>query len=99
MYNVLAVWYIRYWEIYINDVRFVQDFHLPGTLVPSATKVIAVIESFMWLKHPKWEAKSPITAVRTPIAKIDITNVGQPLQWSFQIKYYFGFFEGLSKRR
>ena len=34
-------------RIYINDVRFVQDFHLPGTLVPSATKVIAVIESFM----------------------------------------------------
>ena len=41
--------------------------NLPGTLVPSATMVIAVILSLIRLKHPKWEAKSPITAVSTPI--------------------------------
>lgn len=41
--------------------------NIPGTLVPNATKEIAVTESFIPHVHPKCDAKSPIKAVRTPI--------------------------------
>ena len=56
----------------------------PGTLVPSATMVMAVIESFMWLIQPKCAATSPMTAVSRPMKKIDITKAGQPLHLSEQ---------------
>ena len=45
--------------------------------------VIAVILSLTRLKHPKWEAKSPITAVSTPIQQMDEKNAGQPFKYSF----------------
>lgn len=51
---------------------------LPGTLVPSATKAMAVTESFSPTEQPKEEATSPITAVSTPIQTIDITKQSQP---------------------
>ena len=54
--------------------------YLPGTLVPRATMVIAVILSLMRLKHPKWEAKSPITAVSKPIQQMDAKKAGQPFK-------------------
>ena len=59
---------------------------LPGTLVPNATIVIAVMESLMWLQQPKCDAMSPITAVKTPILNIDMKKVGHPLQWSYSHK-------------
>lgn len=48
--------------------------HSPGTLVPNATKTIAVTESLIPKVHPKCEATSPIIAVTTPIANIDTTK-------------------------
>ena len=42
--------------------------------------VIAVILSLMRLKHPKWEAKSPITAVSKPIQQMDVKKAGQPFK-------------------
>ena len=51
---------------------------LPGTLVPSATKAMAVTESLSPTEHPKAEATSPMMAVRTPIHTIDITKQSQP---------------------
>ena len=53
-------------------------FVLPGTLVPSATNAMAVTASFKPTVHPKCEAKSPITAVRTPIPNMETTNVTYP---------------------
>ena len=47
--------------------------------------VIAVILSLTRLKHPKWEAKSPITAVSTPIQQMDEKNAGQPFKYSFML--------------
>lgn len=47
---------------------------LPGILVPSATKTIAVTESLMPNVQPKCDATSPITAVTTPMQKIDTTK-------------------------
>ena len=38
-----------------------------GTLVPTATKVIAVTVSGNPTRHPKIEARSPMIAVRNPI--------------------------------
>ncbi len=51
---------------------------LPGTLVPSATKAMAVTESLSPTEQPKAEATSPMTAVRIPIHTIDITKQSQP---------------------
>ena len=56
----------------------------PGTLVPSATIVMAVIESLMWLIQPKCAAISPMTAVSKPMKKMDVTKAGQPLHLSEQ---------------
>ena len=49
---------------------------LPGTLVPRATKAIALTPSFKFMKQPRWPATSPMTAVFAPIAKILTTKVG-----------------------
>ena len=56
----------------------------PGTLVPRATMVMAVIESLIWLIQPKWAATSPMTAVRRPMKNMDITKAGHPLHLSEQ---------------
>lgn len=48
-------------------------------LVPSATNIMAVIESFMPNVAPKWEATSPMTAVTRPIPMIDTTKHKYPL--------------------
>lgn len=54
-----------------------QECHnIPGTLVPRATKAMAVILSFRPIVQPKWEAMSPIKAVSKPTPKIEIINVG-----------------------
>lgn len=52
--------------------------HLPGTEVPKATKAMAFTVSFRNMKHPKWEATSPITAVIRPIIKMERANVIYP---------------------
>ncbi len=51
---------------------------LPGILVPSATKTIAVTESLMPKVQPKCDATSPMIAVTTPIENIDITKHKYP---------------------
>lgn len=48
-------------------------------LVPKATKTIAVTESSIPSVDPKCEATSPITAVTTPMTKIDTTKHKYPL--------------------
>jgi hypothetical protein len=47
---------------------------LPGILVPRATKPMAVTESLSPILQPRCEAKSPITAVRTPMPAIETTK-------------------------
>ena len=51
-----------------------------GTLVPMATKVIAVTLSFKPTRHPKIVAKSPTMAVRHPIATRDTKKDNHPPQ-------------------
>jgi hypothetical protein len=48
-------------------------------LVPRATNTMAVTESAMPRVAPKWEATSPITAVTTPMQRIDTTKQKYPL--------------------
>lgn len=48
--------------------------HSPGMLVPRATNTMAVTESLIPSVHPKCDATSPITAVTTPIEKMDTTK-------------------------
>lgn len=62
----------------------VMSVFKPGTLVPRATIVMAVIESLMWLIQPKCAATSPMTAVSKPMKKMDPTKAGQPLHLSEQ---------------
>lgn len=50
----------------------------PGTLVPRATKAMALTLSFKKMKHPKCPAMSPIRAVLAPIIKMLTTKVGYP---------------------
>lgn len=58
------------------------DKHSPGTEVPSATNTTAVTESLRPMVQPKWEAKSPVTAVRTPMREMDTKKQAQPFQYS-----------------
>ena len=53
---------------------------LPGTLVPRATNEIAVMASFNPIVQPKWDAKSPMNAVRTPTMMIEVQKQAQPPQ-------------------
>lgn len=46
--------------------------------MPRATKVTAVTESFSPTEQPKCDAKSPMTAVRTPINMIDTVKHKYP---------------------
>ena len=52
--------------------------HLPGRLVPMATRVIAVTSFLSPMLHPRAVAMSPMTAVRSPIKVIEATKQGQP---------------------
>lgn len=54
----------------------------PGTEVPRATNTTAVTESLRPTVQPKWEAKSPVTAVRTPMREMDTKKQAQPFQYS-----------------
>ena len=46
--------------------------------MPRATKAMALTESFKKMKHPKWLATSPMTAVQTPIMAMEMTKQGYP---------------------
>lgn len=50
--------------------------------MPSATNTTAVTESFRPTVQPKWEARSPVTAVKMPIREIDTMKHAQPFQYS-----------------
>lgn len=50
--------------------------------VPRATNTIAVTESRKPTVHPKWEARSPMTAVRRPITQMETMKQAQPFQYS-----------------
>lgn len=58
-------------------------------LVPMATREIAVTESLMPRVHPKWEARSPMKAVSTPIIVMETKKHSQP---QICIALYFFFF-------
>ena len=46
--------------------------------MPKATKAIALTVSLRKMKHPKWEATSPITAVIIPMVKMETVKVIYP---------------------
>ena len=46
--------------------------------MPRATKAIALTVSLRKMKHPKWEATSPITAVIIPMVKMETVKVIYP---------------------
>lgn len=52
--------------------------NVSGILVPSATKVMAVMGFGRPIKQPKIPAKSPMIAVKRPMTDKDMMNVGQP---------------------
>ena len=54
------------------------DEYIPGTLVPRATKAMALTESLRKMKHPRCPATSPMTAVTRPIIRMDKTKVKYP---------------------
>lgn len=54
----------------------------PGTDVPKATNTTAVTESFRPIVQPKCDARSPVTAVRTPMSDMDTMKQAQPFQYS-----------------
>lgn len=58
------------------------DKHPPGTEVPSATNTTAVTESLRPMVQPKWQARSPVTAVRTPMREMETKKQAQPFQYS-----------------
>lgn len=55
-----------------------EIIHLPGMLVPKATKTIAVTASFIPKVAPKCDAISPMTAVTTPIQNMETTKHKYP---------------------
>ena len=61
---------------YLTTREHEENPILPGTLVPKATKAMAVIVSRNPIVHPTCEAQSPIKAVTRPMPRIDNTNVG-----------------------
>ena len=48
---------------------------LPGMLVPSATKAMALTESLRKMKQPRWPATSLMRAVQKAIMPMDRANV------------------------
>lgn len=65
-----------------NVFNFSCGFISPGTDVPSATNTTAVTESFSPIVQPKCDAKSPVTAVSTPISEMETMKQAQPFQYS-----------------
>ena len=64
---------------YLILIYLSKTISVPGTEVPRATKAMALTESLRKMKHPKWPATSPMTAVQTPIIAIETTKQGYPL--------------------
>ena len=60
---------------YIGQSLEISVSQLPGTEVPNATKAIAFTVSLRKMKHPKWEATSPITAVIMPMVMMETVKV------------------------
>ena len=60
--------------------------HTPGTLVPSATKAMALTESLRKMKHPRCPATSPMMAVQNPIIRIETTKVKYPLNIAAKVR-------------
>lgn len=50
--------------------------------VPSATNTTAVTLSFSPMVQPKCDARSPMTAVRRPMALMETKKQAQPFQYS-----------------
>lgn len=78
--------FISIGKVYINKPKYLGCLvcfyiHLPGSEVPSATKTTAVTESLRPTVQPKCDAKSPITAVKTPMTLIDTMKHAQPFQY------------------
>ena len=67
------------WNFNFNSV---YQFYIPGTEVPKATKLIAVMASLRPTQQPNCEAMSPMTAVKTPIMAMDTTKHAHPPQIS-----------------
>lgn len=58
---------------------------VPGILVPKATKAIAVTVSLRPKVQPMCEDRSPITAVRNPISRMDIMKATYPSKMSISL--------------
>ena len=52
----------------------------PGKLVPTATKLMAVTVALSPMVHPSPSARSPITAVISPMKTMDTMKAAQPCQ-------------------
>ena len=65
---------------YFSCVAACLEANRSGKLVPRATKVIAVTESFKPTKQPKMAARSPTMAVTIPITMRAKTKVNHPPQ-------------------
>merc|ERR1712203_480416 len=61
-----------------SSIAAVLEAEVSGTLVPRATKPMALTQSLRLMKHPRCPAMSPITAVFAPMKRMEITNVGYP---------------------
>ena len=48
--------------------------------MPRATKAMALTQSFKLMKQPRCPATSPMTAVQSPTAAMEMTKVGYPLK-------------------
>lgn len=59
-----------------------RDIYSPGMEVPSATNTTAVTVSRSPTVQPKCDAKSPMMAVRSPMALMDTKKQAQPFQYS-----------------
>ena len=64
--------------------KVLKSNNVPGTLVPRATKAMALTESFRKMKHPRCPATSPMIAVTRPIMRMDVTKVAYPLNKPIQ---------------
>jgi len=56
-----------------------SSVYLPGTLVPRATKAMALTLSLRLTKQPRCPATSPIMAVSKPMDEMDATKARYPL--------------------
>ena len=59
-----------------------KPWSLPGREVPKATNTTAVTESRSPTVQPKWEARSPMMAVRKPMTLMETRKQAQPFQYS-----------------